>query len=63
MAQVNDMKSPPGIVTFESLYRAIDRLMKRIDALEEKVNKTESTPKPQPVVKDKYIQEKKVKFK
>ena len=37
---------PPGIPTFKVIYDAIEKLIKRVDNLEERVSKLEQKPAP-----------------
>ena len=68
MGEINDSAIPKGagIVTFEMIYRAAQKLGARVDSLEKEVDelkKMKETPKPvvKSAVKDINITEKKVK--
>lgn len=44
--KTSDSVSPYGIPTFEQVWRALDNLIKRVNKLEERMNKCENTPQP-----------------
>ena len=45
--EVDDMVTPKGmgIITYEQIFRIIDKLQKRVDKLEKKIFTVESPPK------------------
>jgi len=43
MSEINDSVSPKGIITFEMIYRAIDKAQKDIINIQERLLKLENT--------------------